>query len=252
MKDLLAELPENIIERHKKLNAILSRIEEQDIGYFGRLQSRLKILCNAAKQEDHENLQYDRLAEEYDNDRAKLNGQNSLAGKKSHVMIKLLGIMTPDGKYSDKIDEVHIKNLQEKGYTLYVSRVPAGSTDGVMVTRGLPEIWNHLDLMVLEPQNLTLNEIVLEDLIDRIKAGQVFEDDDLIDDILEGRFGFTVKLFREKCQDMEYFRVGYFDSKGEKSVKLVVPQEFLDAIQKLNLNPEKSAKPINYNLKGKD
>ena len=252
MKDVLAELPENIIERHKKLNTILNRIEEQNIGYLDRLESRLKILVGAATQEDHENLQYYRLVEEYNNNRARLNVPNPLAGKKSRVMVKLLGIMTPDGKYSDEIDKVHTQNLQDKGYTLYVSRIPAGSTEGVMITRGLPEIWNHLDLMVLEPQNLSLHEIVLEDLIDRIKAGRVFEDGDLIEDVLEGRFGFTVKLFRKKCQDMECFQVSYFDSKGEKTVKLAAPQEFLDAIQKLNLNPEPSAKPINYKWKGKD
>ena len=173
MKDVLAELPENIIERHKKLNTILNRIEEQNIGYLDRLESRLKILVGAATQEDHENLQYYRLVEEYNNNRARLNVPNPLAGKKSHVMVKLLGIMTPDGKYSDEIDKVHTQNLQDKGYTLYVSRIPAGSTEGVMITRGLPEIWNHLDLMVLEPQNLSLHEIVLEDLIDRIKAALV-------------------------------------------------------------------------------
>ena len=230
---LLAILPANPMERHRKLNEILSKIEAKNPGLCDLTRSLWRIIRKIATNEDYEIVYYGSLLKERELNQARILGPSVKPWKKAKENIRLVGV-TPEGERTDIADGNIKRDIDEVGYTLLAQPEQEGSADGFMATVGLPEIWGHHNLAIEEPQNLDLSAIVLDDLVEMVKVGKVFRHGEWVNNILEGRFGFTVRLTREKLGTMEYFRVGYFDSKGERSVKVQLPRELIDAMRQID------------------
>lgn len=229
----LESLPADPRLRHQRLAAIITRINEQGLGYWDLTRSLWRIIRKTATNEDYEIVYYGSLLKERELNQARILGPSVKPWKKAKENIRLVGV-TPEGERTDIADGNIKRDIDEVGYTLLAQPEQEGSTDGFMATVGLPEIWDHLNFMVEGPQNLDLSAIVLDDLVEMVKVGKVFRHGEWVNNILEGRFGFTVRLTREKLGTMEYFRVGYFDSKGERSVKVQLPRELIDAMRQID------------------
>ena len=229
MNNPLTSLPTDPLLRHGKLHAIISRHEE-NYGIISLTRSAFRILRKKATREDYEIFFYANLVKEYEINKERLQHKAGEPWTRPKQEVEF-SILTTDGKITDDVYNGIQRDIKEVGYTMLAEPVPEGGADGYMKTLGLPEIWGHLNFKVAESQNLTLNGVVLDDLVEMAKAGKVFQHGEWVNNILEGRLGFTVRLFREKQDGEEFFRVGYYDLKGKRSVKVVLPQQLLDAIR---------------------
>ena len=237
MPNPINSLPTDPFLRHQKLNEIIHRHEE-DFGIMAYMRASWRIFRNKATPADFEIFYFKSLEKERAINQARILGLNGKTGNTPKKMVAASDRF-PDGPLPDKKDMIQ-RDIEEVGYTLLAQSVPDGSPDGYMRTWGLPENWGHPNLMITERHNLNLNAIVLDDLVEMVKAGKKLKHGEWINNILEGKLGFTVRLFREKIQQEEIFRVSYFDSKGKQSVKVSLPQPMLDALRQSNQNNKAS------------
>ena len=133
-----------------------------------------------------------------------------------------------------QIDKGSFDDFAKTGYTLFAKRIPEVGLDGFMNTWGLPEAYGHPNFMATHSQNLDLHHIVLDELAQRVRQGKKFADGDWIEDILEGKAGFTIKLVLKS----DFLHVVYYDMKGENPVKVELPKELLDSFEEIRANKE--------------